>query len=412
MLAKAGKQYYFNKLPFASAMQLFDGTCTPWQKTAPPTTNDSNTTHMHLQATTMLPRFRGSQTDAQLFAELRKNVQQALAPISARRLWPARAKAIVLPLMYLTFYLAGLSAGSYLVFITAYALMGLMLVIIFVNLIHEACHENLFLSKKWNRRYLLVFDLIGANSFMWKRRHVRLHHNYTNVQGWDSDIEKCRFLKVHPGDQDKWGIRYQHLLIFLYPFFITNWFLIRDFKDFYDARTIVRKLGPPPWTEHVRLFGFKLFFVVYLIAVPLWLTQFSLLQITAAFLLMLFIAGLFALLVLIPPHVNTSNQFPEADSNLQLQQSWFMHQMVTTNDVVGDNWFTRHVLGNYNYHIAHHLFPNISYVYAKEVTAVIQSFCAAKGIPYRSYSLRYTFVQHYRLIRKNGKALDLMEDDL
>ncbi|WP_206609840.1 fatty acid desaturase family protein [Paracnuella aquatica] len=367
---------------------------------------------MHLQATTALPRFMGSPTDAKLFAELRKKVQQVLSAAPPHRQRWARAKAFVLPLLYLGFYALGLVAETYTVFLTAYTCLGLLLVIIFVNLIHEACHENLFRSKRLNRRYLLVFDLIGANSYMWKRRHVRLHHNYTNVQGWDSDIEKCRFLKVHPGDHKKWGIRYQHLLIFLYPLFITNWFLIRDFKDFYNAGTIVRKLGAPPLVEHFKLFFFKLFFVFYLFVVPLWLTPFNWQQIAAAFLLMLFVAGLFALLVLIPPHVNTSNLFPETDSNLELQQSWFMHQMLTTNDVVGDNWFSRHVLGNYNYHIAHHLFPNISYVYAKEVTAEIQSFCAAKGIPYRSYPLMYTFVQHYRLIRRNGKALELLEDDL
>lgn len=367
---------------------------------------------MHIQAIPMLPRFKSSQADAQLFADLRKNVQEALAMLPVKRKQLALSKAFVLPLMYLGFYVLALLAKNYALFIAAYVLLGLMLVIIFVNLVHEACHENLFVSKRWNRRYLLVFDLIGANSYMWKRRHVRLHHNYTNVQEWDSDIEKCRFLKVHPQDTKKWGIRHQRLLIFLYPFFITNWFLIRDFKDFYNAGTIVRKLGSPPLIEYIKLLFFKLFFVGYLFVIPLWLTPFSWGQIAAAFFLMLFVAGLFALLILIPPHVNTSNQFPEAGSNLQLQQSWFMHQMLTTNDVTADNWFTRHVLGNYNYHIAHHLFPNISYVYAKEVTAVIRDFCRTHSVPYRTYPLGYTFVQHYRLICNNGRALELLDDDM
>ena len=31
---------------------------------------------------------------------------------------------------------------------------------------------------------------MGANSYIWKIRHIRLHHNYPNVMGWDSDFEQ------------------------------------------------------------------------------------------------------------------------------------------------------------------------------------------------------------------------------
>lgn len=358
------------------------------------------------------PRFTRSDTEADWFTDLKKRVFDAVNSLPRTRHAVARFKAFLLPALYFASYGLALLSRSYLTFCLAYVFMGLMLVIIFLNLIHEACHNNLFTTKQMNRAYVLLFDMIGANSYMWKKRHVRLHHNFTNVDGWDSDIEKSKFLKVHPEDSTKRFNRYQHLLVFLYPFFITNWFLIRDFKDFFDSKMIVRKLGGVPVVEYIKLFFFKLFFVGYMIVVPLVLTSFGWLKILIAFFLVLISAGFFALVVLLPPHVNTSNEFPHVDEGMKLHQSWFMHQLNTTNDVKNDNWFTRHIMGNFNFHIAHHLFPNVSYVYAKEVTEVIKKFLLEKGLPYRSYPLFATFKNHYRLIKQNGKVLDIMDEDM
>ena len=131
-----------------------------------------------------------------------------------------------------------------------------------------------------------------------------------------------------------------------------------------------------------------------------------------ALFLLLLTAGLFALTVLLPPHVNTSSQFPQVNDNLELEQSWLMHQLNTTNDVNESNWFTRHIMANSNFHIAHHLFPNISYVYAKEVTAVIKNFNRQAGLPYRSYPLLTTLINHYRLIKINGQGINILEEDM
>ena len=358
------------------------------------------------------PQFAKNNSDTAHFAELRKRVHERLLALPANRHRMVTAKAILLPLLYGGLYLLSLQSTSYGLFCLAYVCLGIMLVVLFLNLIHEACHDNLFRSKKANRVYMLLFDAIGANSYMWKKRHIRLHHHFTNVQNWDSDIEKSKFLKVHPHDHDKLLPRYQHLLIFLYPFFITNWFLVRDFKDFFDSRMIVRRLGAVPLVEYGKLFFFKAFFTGYLVGVPLWFTPFTVGQLLIAFLVLLVSAGFFALVVLLPPHVNTTNQFPEAGNDGQLHESWFRHQFLTTNDVQCNNWFSRHVMGNFNYHLAHHLFPNISYVYAPEVTAVIRDYALQQGLPYRSYPLWYTFRAHYRLIRQNGQALDILNEDM
>ena len=358
------------------------------------------------------PKYLKSETDAAHYRELKKLVSCAVEKLPRSRHIIARFKAFLLPVVYLATYIVSLSLRNYLFYCLAYFLLGTTLVIMFLNLVHEACHGNLFKSKKHNQFYLLLLDLMGGNSYMWRKRHINLHHNYSNVVDWDSDIDKSKFLKVHPQDHRKLQNRYQHFLIFLYPMFVTNWFFLRDFKDFFKKDMIVRRMGKIPTLEFIKLFIFKFFYFFYLVMLPILMTPFSGGQILVAFLLMLVTAGFFALFVLLPPHVNTSNQFPLVDEDLNLPQSWLRHQLITTNDVDNTNWFTRHIMANFNYHIAHHLFPNISYVYSKEVTQVIKAYSMTAGLPYRSYSLLTTLKNHYRLIKNNQTIPDLFDEDM
>lgn len=321
-------------------------------------------------------------------------------------------KAFFFPMLYLGFYLFALSTDNYLTFILCYSLMGLMVVIIFLNLIHEVCHENLFSKKHYNHLYMLIFDVLGANSFIWQKRHVIFHHNYPNVAGWDSDIEKSKFLKVHPNEKGKWLTKYQHYIIVLYPFFLLNWFLVRDFRDFIKHILGKGKFGPIPPIEYVKLFIFKLFFVGYIFLLPIYLTQFSVLEVILAGLLMFIVAGVFGLFVLLPPHVNINNQFPLVEENHTLSNSWLRHQLFTTNDLVEENWFTRYIMANFNFHVAHHLFPKISYLYAKEVTEEIKNFCIENGLAYKSISIWKAFRDHYALIKSNSADESIWEQNM
>jgi linoleoyl-CoA desaturase len=95
-----------------------------------------------------------------------------------------------------------------------------------------------------------------------------------------------------------------------------------------------------------------------------------------------------------------------------MKNSWLNHQFATTNDVKINNWFTRNVLGNFNFHIAHQLFPNISSVYAPEVTKVIKDYADDNGLGYRSYPIKKALLLHYRLIRYNAVGINFLEEEM
>src|SRR3954470_13329221 len=242
--------------------------------------------------------------DEVIFRELRKEARRIVTSLESSRGSTIIFKAILLPLIYLAIYLSALLLGvSALVLFSCYFLMGLLLVSIFLNIIHDAVHGSIFKSDKANKLYVYLFDLMGANSFIWKQRHIRFHHNYPNVNGWDTDIEQSNLARIFPSGHISKMHRYQHIYLpFLYPLYLANWLLIRDFKDFFNKKKTVRKLVNIPFVEYVKLFLFKTIFLLYLVVLPKIVLGISWPMMLSAFAVMLFTASIASLMVLLSPH--------------------------------------------------------------------------------------------------------------
>jgi linoleoyl-CoA desaturase len=127
-------------------------------------------------------------------------------------------------------------------------------------------------------------------------------------------------------------------------------------------------------------------------------------QAIGGFVLMVFTASIFALAVLLPPHANIKSEFPLPDEKNTLPDNWFMHMLNTTNDVEEDNWFTRFFMGSFNYHVVHHLFPNVNHVYYPEITKKLEEYSATYKLPYRRMPLLTALKNHFILIKRNGTS--------
>jgi linoleoyl-CoA desaturase len=103
--------------------------------------------------------------DSELFQQLRREVNTTVRQLERKRKPHIVLKAILFPALYIIFYLAALKWGyQSSLFYTFYFLMGILLVLNFLNLIHEAVHNTLFQSRAINNWYVHFFDLMGANS--------------------------------------------------------------------------------------------------------------------------------------------------------------------------------------------------------------------------------------------------------
>jgi linoleoyl-CoA desaturase len=348
------------------------------------------------------------------FEQLKRLVNQKLATVPKRPLGVAKLRALSFILLYGVFYGMALFYNSSLLLLCFfYSLMGIMIVFIFLNLVHEALHGNLFRSKKANRLILYFFDMIGANSYIFQKRHAILHHNFPNIAGWDSDIEQAYLFKIFPHDPQKPMHRVQHwTFAVFYPLYLVNWLFVRDFKDYFSRKQVIRKVCTSiPAREYVKLLFFKCFFILYTVLVPVYLGVDVVTAIGAMFLLLV-VAGTFALFVLLTPHVNITNEFPLPDKDSNITGGWLSHQFRTTNDVSLNNWVTRNIMGNFNFHIAHHLFPHVSYVYAPQITEIIKSYAIEHDLSYRSHSMFNALRYHYHLVKRNAMMTDLFEEDM
>jgi len=150
-----------------------------------------------------------------------------------------------------------------------YFFFGCSIVFNFLNIIHDAVHNTLFRRKWINALYVYLLDLLGANSYSWKVRHIRLHHNYPNVMGWDSDFEQSPMARIFPHGSYSKIHKYQHLYLpVLYLLFLFNWLLVRDFRDFFNRNSLVSKVTTIPAKEYIKLFIFKATYLFYIFILP------------------------------------------------------------------------------------------------------------------------------------------------
>ena len=145
-------------------------------------------------------------------------------------------KVAVMFAVYFGLYACMLSASpSVEMLLVWYAMIGVWGVFLGLNVGHDAAHFALFKSRKWNKVFLHVFDLLGTNSFNWKNRHVGAHHLFPNIMDHDSDIQQSDVVKIFPKDKHRSIHKVQWLYMpVVYMIYIFRWVVYRDFKDIFS----------------------------------------------------------------------------------------------------------------------------------------------------------------------------------
>ncbi|OIQ29782.1 MAG: hypothetical protein BM564_05805 [Bacteroidetes bacterium MedPE-SWsnd-G2] len=349
------------------------------------------------------PKFRRSQ-DINHLRRLSKRIHDEIKPDHPKGLFWIQIKSVTLILLYISlFAFAQTVANNTALYLFIFFVLGLLMVFIFLNIIHEVSHDNIFKSKKLNRLFLYFFDILGVNSYIWKLRHRIMHHNYPNINGWDTDIEQSPLFKIYPDAPHSKPHDYQHILMFLlYPTYVFNWLIVRDFKDFFKTDSMIKKAVIIPKIEYFKLFSFKFFYLFYMFIIPVFVFSIPFSQVFLGFFILTLTASIFSLIILLPPHANIDNEFPELPSDLNMPSSWLEHQLKTTSDINTNNWITRNLMANFNFHVAHHIVPNLSNIYLGKATKVIKDYAKENNLPYKSHSMWKALNNHYQLVKRNA----------
>jgi len=306
-------------------------------------------------------------------------------------------KAIFILSYLLIFYFQ----GGYLVFLP-FVILGPLGIVLAINISHDAIH-GVAHSNKWiNSYFTKQMDLVGANSYAWKKRHQFGHHTFPNTLGKDPDLTQTEVVKILPKAASKPYHKFQHIYVpFFYAIYTINWIYVRDFKDFFSRKSLLKSI---PRKEYIKLICFKLLYISVFIFIPLVFTRLSLAEVLIGNLLLHVSASYFLTLALVPSHVSENSVFIEPDSTGKMPYSWAHHQIMTTTDFATNSNLTTWLLGGFNHHVVHHLFPKVSHVHYPKMTPIIKRLAKKYGLKYHHETSTFrAYLSHYNLLRNNGK---------
>src|SRR5436309_1055310 len=207
-------------------------------------------------------------------AETRSEVDRYLASPRAR-FWP-RLQLYVKAVVALA-----LVSGSWGILVLArpgiaggvLCLAGLVLGTILVGFCvqHDANHGAYFRGRRLNHLMGWTADaLLGFSSYAWRVKHNVAHHTYTNVDGYDDDIDQTPFARLLPSQRPRCWYRLQHLYIWpLYGLMVLRWQIGADIAALVRGRIAQSRLRPPRRWDLAGLVVGKAVFVGWAVVAPL-----------------------------------------------------------------------------------------------------------------------------------------------
>lgn len=316
-------------------------------------------------------------------------------------------KAIFLLVCFLCFYICILVFGNNTTLLYLfYILMGISMIVLFVNSFHDAAHGAVFFNKKQNRIFCYVLELFGSNSEIWIKRHILLHHPYANIQNWDCDIKQSDLVRLFPNSKWYNFHKYQHFYMwFLYPFYTLIWLFSRDFKDFFGTKdNYLKRIYTIPKIEYVKLIVAKLFNLFYMLFIPYLVLNHSFSTIFLAWLVMHLSSSILGVVALISTHVDEDAVFPMPPEDGKMEMTWVEHQFTVTKDFSAGNPIADFLYGGFTHHVAHHLFPTVGHTYYPKITPIIRKYAKENNLPYTCYPVFHAIRSHFRLLKNSGAS--------
>ena len=271
------------------------------------------------------------------------------------------------------------------------------------NIFHDANHGALSANSRLNMAVCMACSaVLGPSRYLWSYKHHVLHHRFTNIQGWDDDLETRGFLRISPHQDWKPRYRGQHFFVFaLYAINAIEMVFVKDFVQYFTLRMNPHQSIPPMSGREKREFwtGKAFYFAVFL-ALPLALLPTG--HVVVGFLIYQVTLGLSLALVFSMAHQVESAEFP-ATCGIEptIEEEWAAHQMRTTvnfaNSSPAWNWFT----GGLNHQIEHHLFPHVSHTHYPAIRQIVRSTAGEFQLPYKQFdTYAEALTSHYRFLQK------------
>jgi linoleoyl-CoA desaturase len=272
---------------------------------------------------------------------------------------------------------------------------------------HDANHGGYSDHPRINKLASLSAEILGISGFRWRTKHNVWHHTYTNIAGYDDDVEAFGLLRLTPREPWKPLYKAQAWYFPVIYSFIAIDFIIRDFMMVLAGKSDANHVYPRLSTaDKVTFWAGKLAYFVLMFALPLLV--FPWWQVILGFLIVMLTVGLILGVVFQLAHISRAAEFPEpVGSPPHIENEWAMHQVETTVDFAPRNRLLSWYIGGLNFQVEHHLLPHICHLNYPRLAPIVAATCEEFGIRYNCYpTWREAFVSHWRELRLLGRAVE------
>lgn len=292
-------------------------------------------------------------------------------------------------------------------FLILYCLSGLGMIGMGMGVMHDAVHGSYWKNKTLNKYFGGVIKLIGASPLAWKVQHNTLHHTFTNVEGFDEDIELPYVMRFSPHGEKRWFHRFQAFYFWFFYGLATIWWV--TMKDYFNLPKY-RKMGYIKTKKELRneIVGisiWKVIYFAYILVIPMIIYSSMWHYVLISFLVMHFVNGCLLSLIFQVAHVMPNNEFPMPEKNGDLESNWLVHQIKTTTNFAPKSKLFAWFIGGLNFQVEHHLFPNISHIHYPKISKKVKETVEEFGY---QYQVRKNFfmavVDHIRVLNRLGKG--------
>jgi linoleoyl-CoA desaturase len=342
-------------------------------------------------------------------ATLRKNVNDYFQQkgISQKGNWTMLLKAFAMLSLYFGPFVLLLifPMSNWLIFPLS-IVMGIGMAGIGMSVMHDAVHGS-FSNYTWlNKLFGMSMYFIGGNTFNWKVQHNLLHHTYTNVEGFDEDIEPKGVLRLNAQTELKKFHRFQYIYAFFLYCLMTLSRTVNEFKQLnsYNKRGITKQQGSTPKKEMIKLTLTKVAYLTAIIGLPLLLTPFNWWIVVLGFLTMHFTGGIFMSVVFQMAHVVEEAEQPVPSSEGVIENEWTIHELETTANFARKSRVFGWMIGGLNYQVEHHLFPYISHIHYRAIAPIVKRTALEFGIRYNENRTFFGAIgSHIRMLKRLGQ---------
>jgi linoleoyl-CoA desaturase len=262
-----------------------------------------------------------------------------------------------------------------------WVLMGLGMSGIGLSIMHDANH-GAYSKKKWvNKSLGFMLNFLGGYHLNWRIQHNVLHHSYTNIDGFDEDIQ-TKLMRFSPLQKRKWMHRFQAFYApFFYSLMSIYWLISKDFEQLarYNKKKLLSTQDITLKKAIVEVIINKLWYIGLFIVLPLILIPVAWFHILIGFMIMHFITGLALALIFQPAHVVEDSSFFAPDEDMRIDNNWAIHQMQTTANYAHGSKLFSWFIGGLNYQIEHHLFPNVCHIHYHRISKIVKETAAEYG---------------------------------